>query len=109
MADFLSAWVPRLARVAELAAPVAQRVEAQLAPETIARSQDVCAELISVILLDRKSVAGALNAVAQYHWVAREPAWQAAFAEPAIRELLDAVAQEGGTAPVTTRRPEGSA
>jgi hypothetical protein len=95
MASFLAELLPRLARVAALAAPVAQRVATLLAPAPSDHGLDICAELVATLLLDRKSVDSALIVVGQDHWAGRDPAWQAAFADPQIRQLLDAIAHEG--------------
>ena len=96
MARALSEWLPRLIRVAELAAPIAKAVEAHLAPAPSAHGVHVCAELVATILLDRKSVDGAFASVASHHWTLAKPEWQAALTTPAVRQLLDAVAEEGG-------------
>lgn len=101
-AAFLVDWLPRLARVATLAEPVAQLCSALLAPKPTAHAAGVCAELVAALLLDRKSVDAALTVVAQDHWAGRDPAWQGAFADPGVRQLLDAIAQESQGGPVAT-------
>ena len=113
MAQFLAAWLPRLARVATLAAPLATRVEALLAPAPSAHGLDVCAELVAALLLDRKSIDAALTVIAQDHWAGRDAAWQAAFADRGVRQLLEAVAQESRGGPLADAAshalPEASA
>lgn len=94
MANFLRDWLPRLARVAMLAQRIASHVSTLLEFATTAHGSDVCAELVAALMLDHKSVDAALIVVAQEHWAGRDPAWQAAFASPTVRQRLEAIVQE---------------
>lgn len=100
MARFLTRWLPRLARVAELTAPMARRLGAHQCLPPGMQGQDLCAELVSAVLLDGQSVDGALAVLAPCAEDAALPT-----SEPVLRELLKAVARERASATVTTLRP----
>lgn len=94
MAAVLTAWLPRLVHVAERAHQVAIAVAAHLAPAYSDNGIDVCAALVSRIMLDGHNVEDARRIVGDVHWTLERPDWRAAVDAPDVRALLQAAATE---------------
>lgn len=93
MAPILAAWLPRLERVARLAAEVASCARGYVPDEWAGQEQgmQVCADVVAAMSLDRQSTSTAIEAARREHWASSIEPWLAALVQPDLAPVLERV------------------
>ena len=94
MAQMVAAWLPRLARVAELTQQLHELVAALMAPPPSASVMNECAQLIAKLLLDREPIKAAIAAALRDLHSERNPLLLSALAAPTVVGLLYEIEDE---------------